>query len=205
MQDMAEEKVQFKYDKKSTLPSVPVNNGMIHAVIDTGELHIDYNGARVRISDIDVYETEDEIFGLFAPKSKFYYCKDTGALWFKNGVWKRIGGSNVKKCAIIDIATSNTTSNFSLKQNWLVNRVSFIPLEAYTGSSDTIHLNISCGSQNIIPLNDLEVISLSSQLTQYDSFKISKINSEKSEISVSFDNTPSTGSGMLVIEYTIID
>lgn len=189
--------VGFKYDSKSSLPSVQVENGTLHAVVDNGELHVDYDGQRIKITDIEVHATEEERRALLAPKSKFHYCKDSGNLWYKNGVWKLVGQQGATKTCVISVGTEAVSSNETLEEGWLIKRVTFIPDEPYT-DQDAV-LSIACGSQQIIATDDLYPAKISDQ---YDSLKVVKITSA-GKIAVTVANATS-GSGTLYVEYVIL-
>ena len=191
------ELVGFKYDSKSSLPSVQVENGTIHAVVDSGELHIDYEGQRIKITDIEVHATEEERRALLAPKSKFHYCKDSGNLWYKNGVWKLVGQQGATKTCVIAIGTEGVSSTETLEAGWLVKRITFIPDEPFTGQDAVI--SIACGEQQLIAENDLYPAKITDQ---YDSLKVTKLT-DAGKINVSIANA-TTGSGTLYVEYVIL-
>lgn len=191
------ELVNFKYDIKSSLSDAQVENGTLHAVVDNGELHLDYDGKRIKFSDIEVHSTEEERRSLLAPKPKFHYCKDSGNLWYKNGIWKLVGQQGATKTCAISVGTETVSSVETLEEGWLVKRVTFIPDTLYSDQNATIE--ITCGDQQLIPIDDLYPAKISDQ---YDSLKVTRITSA-GKIDVSIKNATS-GSGVLYIEYTIM-
>ena len=56
-------------------------NGSMIVATDTGELYVDYNGARMRIGDVITLETEAQRLATLAPLPKLYYVTETGKLW----------------------------------------------------------------------------------------------------------------------------
>ena len=189
--------VNFKYDIKNSLPSVQVENGTIHAVVDNGELYVDYDGQRVQITDIEVHATEAERRALLAPKPKFHYCKDSGNLWYKNGVWKLVGQQGATKTLAIAVGTSSATSAMTMESGWLIKHVTFVPDTQYTG--DTATISIAVGSQSIIPADDLKPSRITDQ---YESSKYTKITTA-GEITVTVANA-TAGSGTVYVDYAIL-
>lgn len=190
------DQVSFKYDKLSSLPGVQKVNGRWHAVVDNGELYLDYENNRVKITDIEVHATESEREALLAPKPKFHYCKDSGNLWYKNGAWKLVGQQGATKTEVMSLDTASASSTITLQAGWLVKRVTFVPDEAY---NEGAVITVSVGSQSLIPTNDLIPSGIADQ---YDSLKITKLsNAGKVDVDIS---GATSGSGTLYVEYTIL-
>ena len=191
------ELVKFKYDTKSSLPKSPTQNGMIHAVVDTKELYIDAEGKRLKFSDIEVHETEEERRAILAPLSKFHYCKDSGNLWYKNGVWKLVGSHGSTKTIKITIDTGVTHSSDILEAGWLVRKIVFVPITPYTG--DAASISVKVGSQDLLPENDLNPTSVS---TQYESGRYIALK-ESGAVTVTTTGG-GNGTGILYLDYTIL-
>ena len=191
------ELVGFKYDSKSSLPSVQVEDGTLHAVVDSGELHLDYDGQRIKFTDIEVHATEEERRSLLAPKLKFHYCKDSGNLWYKNGVWKLVGQQGATKTCVITVGTGSVSSAETLEAGWLVKRITFVPETPYTEADSVI--TVACGDQQLIQSDDLYPAKISDQ---YDSLKATKL-AASGTIDVTVANALG-GSGTLYVEYVIL-
>ena len=75
--------IQFipKARNANAIPEEPFSNGSLIAATDTGELYVDYNGARMRIGDVITLETEAQRLATLAPLPKLYYVTETGKLW----------------------------------------------------------------------------------------------------------------------------
>ena len=75
--------IQFipKARNANAIPEEPFSNGSLIAATDTGELYVDYNGARMRIGDVITLETEAQRIATLAPLPKLYYVTETGKLW----------------------------------------------------------------------------------------------------------------------------
>lgn len=75
--------IQFipKARNANAIPNEPFSNGSLIAATDTGELYVDYNGARMRIGDVITLETEAQRLSTLAPLPKLYYVTETGKLW----------------------------------------------------------------------------------------------------------------------------
>ena len=85
-------KVRFSDSSKSTILEQSVTNGKFYVASDTHELYCDtLDGERIKISDIEYLETNDEREGILAPLNKFYYVSDTNKLWYYNERWVQIG------------------------------------------------------------------------------------------------------------------
>lgn len=85
-------KVRFSDSSKSTILKQPITNGRFYVASDTRELYCDtLDGERIKISEIEYLETNDEREDILAPLNKFYYVSDTNKLWYYNEKWVQIG------------------------------------------------------------------------------------------------------------------
>ena len=85
-------KVRFSDSSKSTILRQSIISGKIYVASDTRELYCDtLDGERIKISDIEYLETNDEREDILAPLNKFYYVSDTNKLWYYNERWVQIG------------------------------------------------------------------------------------------------------------------
>ena len=75
--------IQFvpKARNANAIPDEPFSNGALIAAMDTGELYVDYNGARMRIGDVITLDTEAQRLATLAPLPKLYWVTETGKLW----------------------------------------------------------------------------------------------------------------------------
>lgn len=78
---MADIKFTPKARNANAIPNEPFSNGSLIAATDTGELYVDYNGARMRIGDVITLETEAQRIATLAPLPKLYWVAETGKLW----------------------------------------------------------------------------------------------------------------------------
>lgn len=78
---MADIKFIPKARNANAIPEEPFSNGSLIAATDTGELYVDYNGARMRIGDVITLETEAQRLATLAPLPKLYWVAETGKLW----------------------------------------------------------------------------------------------------------------------------
>ena len=78
---MADIKFTPKARNANAIPEEPFSNGSLIAATDTGELYVDYNGARMRIGDVITLETEAQRIATLAPLPKLYWVAETGKLW----------------------------------------------------------------------------------------------------------------------------
>lgn len=78
---MADIKFIPKARNANAIPEEPFSNGSLIAATDTGELYVDYNGARMRIGDVITLETEAQRIATLAPLPKLYWVAETGKLW----------------------------------------------------------------------------------------------------------------------------
>ena len=78
---MADIKFIPKARNANAISNEPFSNGSLIAATDTGELYVDYNGARMRIGDVITLETESQRLATLAPLPKLYWVTETGKLW----------------------------------------------------------------------------------------------------------------------------
>ena len=78
---MADIKFTPKARNANAISNEPFSNGSLIAATDTGELYVDYNGARMRIGDVVTLETEAQRLATLAPLPKLYWVAETGKLW----------------------------------------------------------------------------------------------------------------------------
>jgi hypothetical protein len=75
--------------KANSTTQIPIRDGQFLIVTDTKKLMYDYGGARITLGDIIELDTEAQRAALVTPLNKFYFVKDTGALWrYQSGTWK---------------------------------------------------------------------------------------------------------------------
>lgn len=85
-------KVRFSDSSKSTILKQSITNGRFYVASDTHELYCDtLDGERIKISEIEYLETNNEREEILAPLNKFYYVSDTNKLWYYNEKWVQIG------------------------------------------------------------------------------------------------------------------
>ena len=72
---MADIKLIPKARNANAIPEEPFSNGSLIAATDTGELYVDYNGARMRIGDVIALETEAQRIATLAPLPKLYWVR----------------------------------------------------------------------------------------------------------------------------------
>lgn len=67
---------------------IPIKEGQFLMTTDTRSIFYDLGDSRIQLTDILEIETEEQRQALIAPVNKFYFVKDTGALWrYHNGEW----------------------------------------------------------------------------------------------------------------------
>lgn len=98
-------KVKFSNAPRATIMKQSINNGKIYVSEDTRELYCDtVNGERIKISDIEILETEADRTGLLAPLNKFYYVLENKQFWYYNAEWNHIG-----PCSTLTINANGAT------------------------------------------------------------------------------------------------
>lgn len=116
--------IQFipKARNANAIPGEPFSNGSLIAATDTGELYVDYNGARMRIGDVITLKTEAQRLATLAPLPKLYYVTETGKLWRFADDWVCINPDDIEadtvKASIVqagrsyyNVATINHSGN----------------------------------------------------------------------------------------------
>jgi len=74
--------------KAKSVSIIPIKAGQFLMTTDTRSIFYDLEDSRIQLTDILELDTEVERQALIAPVNKFYFIKDTGALWrYNNGVW----------------------------------------------------------------------------------------------------------------------
>lgn len=74
--------------KARDLSIIPLKEGQFLMTTDTKSIFYDLGDSRIQLTDILEISTESERQALVAPVNKFYFVKDTGALWrYNNGTW----------------------------------------------------------------------------------------------------------------------
>ena len=67
---------------------IPIKEGQFLITTDTRSIFYDLGDRRIQLTDILELNTEAERKALIAPVNKFYFIKDSGALWrYNNGAW----------------------------------------------------------------------------------------------------------------------
>lgn len=93
---MADIKFIPKARNANAISNEPFSNGSLIAATDTGELYVDYNGARMRIGDVITLETEAQRLATLAPLPKLYYVTETGKLWRFADDWVCVNPDDVE-------------------------------------------------------------------------------------------------------------
>lgn len=78
---MADIKFTPKARNANAVSGESFENGSMIVATDTGELYVDYNGARMRIGDVITLETDAQRLATLAPLPKLYWVAETGKLW----------------------------------------------------------------------------------------------------------------------------
>lgn len=68
----------------------PLVDEGIYFSTDTHELIISDGSIKFSVSDIEILNNDSDRTSLLAPLNKFYYVKDTNALWYYNGSWSQL-------------------------------------------------------------------------------------------------------------------
>ena len=93
---MADIKFIPKARNANAIPEEPFSNGSLIAATDTGELYVDYNGARMRIGDVITLDTEAQRLATLAPLPKLYWVAETGKLWRFADDWVCVNPDDVE-------------------------------------------------------------------------------------------------------------
>ena len=90
--------IQFvpKARNANAIPDEPFSNGALIAAMDTGELYVDYNGARMRIGDVITLETESQRLATLAPLPKLYWVAETSKLWRFANDWVCVNPDDIE-------------------------------------------------------------------------------------------------------------
>lgn len=75
---------------ESKLSQLPVSDGNLIFVRDTGRICLDILGTRQTYVDIRVLSQDTDRTLMLAPVEGFYYVEDTDVLWRYKGGWKQI-------------------------------------------------------------------------------------------------------------------
>lgn len=115
---MADIKFIPKARNANAIPEEPFSNGSLIAATDTGELYVDYNGARMRIGDVITLETEAQRLATLAPLPKLYYVTETGKLWRFADDWVCVNPDAIEADTLsIGKSTFFNVANFSHNGN----------------------------------------------------------------------------------------
>ena len=115
---MADIKFIPKARNANAISNEPFSNGSLIAATDTGELYVDYNGARMRIGDVITLETEAQRIATLAPLPKLYYVTETGKLWRFADDWVCVNPDDVAVDTLsIGKSTFFNVANFSHNGN----------------------------------------------------------------------------------------
>lgn len=84
---------------QSSLESTQVEDGKLRYTTDTGNLYLDNGSVRVKISDIIMGMTEEEIADIIAPLPKLYLAADTCRLYTHDPVkgWIDVSGVRLNR------------------------------------------------------------------------------------------------------------
>lgn len=93
---MADIKFIPKARNANAIPEEPFSNGSLIAATDTGELYVDYNGARMRIGDVITLETEAQRLATLAPLPKLYWVAETSKLWRFANDWVCVNPDDIE-------------------------------------------------------------------------------------------------------------
>lgn len=93
---MADIKFIPKARNANAIPEEPFSNGSLIAATDTGELFVDYNGARMRIGDVITLETEAQRLATLAPLPKLYWVAETSKLWRFANDWVCVNPDDIE-------------------------------------------------------------------------------------------------------------
>lgn len=114
---MADIKFTPKARNANAVSGESFENGSMIVATDTGELYVDYNGARMRIGDVITLDTEAQRLATLAPLPKLYYVTETGKLWRFTDDWVCVNPDEVEvdtlslaKKRFFQVAEFSTTS-----------------------------------------------------------------------------------------------
>lgn len=111
---MADIKFTPKARNANAVSGESFENGSMIVASDTGELYVDYNGARMRIGDVITLDTEAQRLATLAPLPKLYYVTETGKLWRFADDWVCVNPDDVAVNTLsIGKSTFFNVANFS--------------------------------------------------------------------------------------------
>lgn len=93
---MADIKFTPKARNANAVSGESFENGSMIVATDTGELYVDYNGARMRIGDVITLDTEAQRIATLAPLPKLYWVAETGKLWRFADNWVCINPDDIE-------------------------------------------------------------------------------------------------------------
>ena len=115
---MADIKFTPKARNANAVSGESFENGSMIVATDTGELYVDYNGARMRIGDVITLETEAQRLATLAPLPKLYWVAETGKLWRFADDWVCINPDDIEADTLsIGKSTFFNVANFSHNGN----------------------------------------------------------------------------------------
>ena len=115
---MADIKFTPKARNANAVSGESFENGSMIVATDTGELYVDYNGARMRIGDVFTLETEAQRLSTLAPLPKLYYVTETGKLWRFADDWVCVNPDDVEANMLrVGKSTFFNVANFSHNGN----------------------------------------------------------------------------------------
>lgn len=115
---MADIKFTPKARNANAVSGESFENGSMIVATDTGELYVDYNGARMRIGDVITLDTEAQRIATLAPLPKLYYVTETGKLWRFADDWVCVNPDDVEANMLrVGKSTFFNVANFSHNGN----------------------------------------------------------------------------------------
>ena len=101
----------FNFGSKSDLPST-TTIGALYFLTDSGELFYGNGSSGVKVSDIEIVDTFDDLSGITPLSNKFYYVTDEIAIYrYEDGDWHTLtgGGGGGSVNAGVGLAKSGST------------------------------------------------------------------------------------------------
>lgn len=93
---MADIKFTPKARNANAVSDESFENGSMIVATDTGELYVDYNGARMRIGDVITLDTESQRLATLAPLPKLYWVAETSKLWRFANDWVCVNPDDIE-------------------------------------------------------------------------------------------------------------
>lgn len=93
---MADIKFTPKARNANAVSGESFENGSMIVATDTGELYVDYNGARMRIGDVITLDTESQRLATLAPLPKLYWVAETSKLWRFANDWVCVNPDDIE-------------------------------------------------------------------------------------------------------------